>query len=313
MQRFSQAEQITIERYGEVFNRRGQNFRLQKKRPALILAYKHDGHVLPTPPGYGIGAEHNYYFSHLLNCLYDCRYCFLQGMFRSAHYVLYVNYEDFESEIDHVLAKHPDQNAYFFSGYDCDSLALESVTHFVTDTLPFFRERPRAWLELRTKSVQTRPLLKVEPFENVVVAFSLTPDSVARSLEHKAPTIERRLKVMGQLADHGWSIGLRFDPLIHGEAWQAQYEALFESVFQAIPIERIHSVSYGPLRFPKKMFKDIVQLYPEERLFAGPLEPTGAMIAYQGEIEAEMAAFCRERLSRSLDETVFFQCTPEVR
>ena len=32
---------ITIDRYGEVFNRAGQNFRLQKRAPALILAKKH--------------------------------------------------------------------------------------------------------------------------------------------------------------------------------------------------------------------------------------------------------------------------------
>jgi spore photoproduct lyase len=118
---------------------------------------------------------------------------------------------------------------------------------------------------------------------------------------------------MGQLARHGWSIGLRFDPLIYGEAWAEQYEALFDSVFKAVPIERIHSVSYGPLRFPKKMFKDIVQLYPEERLFAGPLGLVGGMTAYPEELEAEMAEFCRGKLSASLDDTVFFQCTPEIR
>ena len=128
LRRFSKAEQIVIERYGEVFNRRGQNFRLQKRQPALVLAEKHDGHVLPTPPGYGIGGEHNYYFSHLLNCVYDCRYCFLQGMYRSAHFVLFVNYEDFFAGVDAALARHSEQDVYFFSGYDCDSMALESVT-----------------------------------------------------------------------------------------------------------------------------------------------------------------------------------------
>ena len=56
---------IEIERYGEVFNRRNQNFRLQKKSPALILAKKYDGWVLPAPGGYGIGGNKNYYFSHL--------------------------------------------------------------------------------------------------------------------------------------------------------------------------------------------------------------------------------------------------------
>ena len=35
--------------------------------------------VHPVPATYGIGGDENYYFSHMLNCLYDCRYCFLQG------------------------------------------------------------------------------------------------------------------------------------------------------------------------------------------------------------------------------------------
>ena len=28
----------------------------------------------------------DWYFSHMLNCLYDCRYCFLQGMSRNHCY-----------------------------------------------------------------------------------------------------------------------------------------------------------------------------------------------------------------------------------
>ena len=55
--------------------------------------------VLEVPDNYGIGAKYNYYFSHKLNCVYDCRYWFLQGLFQSAHYVLFINYEDFMHEL----------------------------------------------------------------------------------------------------------------------------------------------------------------------------------------------------------------------
>ena len=75
---FPRARLISCERYGEVFNPRSQNFRIQKRRPALILAEKFKGHVLPAPEGFGIGDKQNFYFSHMLNCLYDCRYCFLR-------------------------------------------------------------------------------------------------------------------------------------------------------------------------------------------------------------------------------------------
>ena len=99
LSRFSNARQICIDRYGEVFNKRNQNFKLQKTNPALILAEKHKGFILPVPEGFGIGQMHNFYFSHMYNCIYDCRYCFLQGMYSSANYVLFVNYEDFLNEI----------------------------------------------------------------------------------------------------------------------------------------------------------------------------------------------------------------------
>ena len=78
--RFSDAQRIPCKHYGEVFNRAAQNFRLQKHQPSLILAEKRGQQVLPTPAGYGIGSQTNFYFSHMLNCLCDCRYCFLQGM-----------------------------------------------------------------------------------------------------------------------------------------------------------------------------------------------------------------------------------------
>ncbi len=313
LSRFPRARTVKIERYSEVFNRRTQNFRLQKRKPALILAAKHDGHVLPTPPGYGIGGTHNYYFSHMLNCIYDCRYCFLQGMYSSANYVLFVNFEDFFAAIDRVIQAHSGEPVYFFSGYDCDSLALESVSHFVREALPFFGTRPNAWLELRTKSIHLKPLFEAPALENCVVAFSLTPDAASRALEHKVPPLARRLELMGRLAKAGWPIGLRFDPLIHGEGWAEDYAQLFEQVFQAVPSSSVHSVSYGPLRFPRAMFRDIVKLYPEEPLFASPISTRGPMASYPPDTEAAMSAFCDSQLRQYVPQSRFFQCTPETK
>ena len=99
IQPFADMPKIICERYGEIFNNTNQNFRIQKKAPALILAKKYGNLVLPSPTGYGFEGGKSFYFSHMLNCIYDCRYCFLQGMYRSANYVLFVNYDDFESQM----------------------------------------------------------------------------------------------------------------------------------------------------------------------------------------------------------------------
>src|SRR6266540_1760249 len=265
--RFPRAAVVACSRFGEIFNRRGQNFRLQKKRPALILAEKHGNLVLEAPEGYGIGHRRNFYFSHLLNCPYDCRYCFLQGMYRSAHWVLFVNYQDFQE----AIARKIDEEAgtlCFFTGYDCDSLALEPLSGFASAFLPFIESAGRATFEFRTKSVRIRPLLERPPLENCVVAFSFTPPAASRALEHGVPPIFRRLEAMARLEERGWRLGLRFDPLIYHQGFEDSYRAFFREVFGRIRPERLHSVSLGAFRLPVEMYGEMERLYPEEKLFA---------------------------------------------
>ncbi len=308
-ERFPKARQVICERYGEVFNPKAQNFRLQKQDPALILAEKYKNFALPAPPGYGIGSDRNYYFSHMLNCLYDCRYCFLQGMYQSANYVLFVNYEDYQQQIREICLHSPDQPIHFFSGYDCDSLAFEPVTGFAEHFLPFFAELPNAWLELRTKSTQIRGLLKAEVEPKTIVAFSLSPDDIAKKVEHKAPTLQRRLQALVKLQDQGWKIGLRFDPLIYQHNYQQQYQQLFEQVFSYLKMDTLHSVSLGVFRLPEKYFKKIHHLYPEEVLFASPLQNKQKMVSYQSELEQEMLQYCTEQLLTYIPKSKFFPCT----
>jgi spore photoproduct lyase len=308
MTRFPQARKIICGRYGEVFNPKAQNFRLQKQKPALILAEKYKNFTMPVPSGYGIGASRNFYFSHMLNCLYDCRYCFLQGMYQSANYVLFINYEDFQDEIKQRCAETPTEPVHFFSGYDCDSLALEPVTGFAEQFLPIFETIPNAWLELRTKSTQVRSLLSREAFPRCIVAFSLNPDEIATKVEAKAPSLERRLDALLKLQTHGWQIGLRFDPMIYQLGYQQQYQHLFEQVFSVIKLESLHSVSLGAFRLPEKYFKKVHKLFPDEKLFVSPLENNQGMISYKEALEQEMTNFCTEQLLRYIPKELFFPC-----
>jgi len=308
LRRFPAASRIEIERYGEVFNLKSQNFRLQKQRPALILAKKYDRFVLDTPAGYGVGGKYNYYFYHMLNCLYDCRYCFLQGMYRSAHYLLFVNYEDYLQSIDDTLSRANGDSCWFFSGYDCDSLAMDPVTGFVGEFLPFFRQRPNAWIELRTKSTQIRSLLSMDVVPNAVVAFSFTPDNISRALESKVPTVEKRLQSMKELQSAGWTVGLRFDPLIYHDDYRRTYQELFSKVFSALDTEAIHSVTLGSFRMPKPFYKNIIQMYPEEALYAGPVAENSGVISYLGDLDEDMTGYCRRELEKVIPQTRLYSC-----
>ena len=310
--KFKNIRKIEINRYGEIFNRRNQNFKIQKENPALILAQKQRGFVIKTPEGFGIGSSKNYYFSHMYNCIYDCKYCFLQGMYSSSNFVLFVNFEDFQKQIKKTIESQPNDKITFFSGYDCDSLALENVTGFVNGMVPFFRSYPNVLFEIRTKSIQIRPLNIMEPINNCIVAYSLMPEKISKQLDTKTPSIEKRIVAMKKLAQIGWKIGLRFDPLIHGKDWKSLYSELHEEIFNSIPLNSIHSISYGTLRFPKSMFKKIHNHHPHEKLFSGPFNFGLPEIGYIDEIEQEMIEYCSKISMNIVPETTIFKCTTTI-
>lgn len=307
LDRFPKAERVICNQYNEVFNRRKQNFRFQKQQPALIIAEKSGNIVLPIPEGYGIGGKNNFYFSHMLNCIYDCRYCFLQGMYQSANLVLFINYEDFCFEIEEKIKSCQDR-PYFFSGYDCDSLALDYLSGFSEHFLKLFENYPDAFIELRTKSVQINSLLKRSALPNCVVAFSLNPQCISEELEKGTPNLAQRMRVIAKLSSKGWPIGLRFDPLIYHKNWKSEYTSLFKYVFDAIPNKNIHSVSLGQFRLPKKMFKRIHNLYPEEPIFSWGLTESNGQISYHAQQALEMQEFCLKSLHNYVPTEIIFPC-----
>lgn len=305
LERHSRARHVRIRRYGDVFNATAQNFRAQKQAPALILAAKSGRRVLPTPPGYHIGGVNNFYFAHMLNCVYDCRYCFLQGMYRSGNHVVFVNFEDFFDDMDAEAAQH-EQPSWFFTGYDCDSLALDPMTGFVNACLDRFVNSPQVQLELRTKSTQIRPLLKREAMDNVVVAYSLSPEAIVAAEEHGTPSLAKRLDALQRLQQAGWKIGLRFDPLLYADNFDALYGPFFEQVFAALDTDAIHSVSLGTFRLPKGFHKRMVTLYPDARLLATGLMPSGGNVTYPPEVEQRMTDFCEQRILATLRDDQYF-------
>lgn len=307
LQKLKPEQIILCDNYKEVFNPRAQNFRRQKQSPAVILAEKKGTRIFSAPAGFGIGGEQNYYFSHLLNCPYDCRYCFLQGMYSSANYVIFINYEEYMADIK-VMNEKAAEPLYFFSGYDGDSLAFEPVTHFVKEFLPFFRTLDNAILELRTKSTNVKELLRQTAFPHCVVAFSLTPEEISQLTEHKVPAVAKRLQAMRQVAEKGWPIGLRFDPLIYHPDFKRLYEKLIAAIFAVIQPQYLHSVSLGPLRFPEKMYQKIVKLYPQDPLLAGPLYSQGKVVSYPKELEQRMKSSVQEILKQYVDQTLLFEC-----
>ena len=228
-------------------------------------------------------------------------------MYRSANYVVFVNYEDFFAQISETVSEST-AVSWFFSGYDCDSIAMEPVTGFMHEALKQFEKLPRAQLEIRTKSTQIRSLLHRDAIANCIVAFSFSPEKVSRTLEHGVPTLEKRIRAMQKLQNNGWKIGLRLDPIVFSPSLQTDYEKLLQKIFSSIDAAQIHSVSYGMFRLPKPFFRKMIKLYPHEKLFSMPLTEQKSQVSFTREIEQKSHTIVHSELLKYVDESVIFPC-----
>ena len=173
LQHFPKARIIEIHHYKDVFCRRKQNSSLQNQAPMLILAEKKGRLVYEgAPVCQSFGNAYFYYTSCVMNCLYNCEYCYLKGMYPSGNIVIFVNLEDIFQEVEGILQKHP---VYLCVSYDTDLMALEDVTGFVEEWLAFAARQENLKIEIRTKCGRTDLWEKFPPQENVSFAFTLSP------------------------------------------------------------------------------------------------------------------------------------------
>ena len=294
MERVNPKNIIYCNNYKEIFNPRNQNFKLQKIKPSLILAKKNRNLLTQIPKNFSIGGQKNFYFSHMLNCIYDCRYCFLQGMFNSANYVVFINYNDFKKEIYKKIEQYKSETIHFFSGYDCDSLALEPMTNFFSIFMKNLYLPQNVLIELRTKSTQINFLLERKVIQNFLIAFSLNPESIIKSIEHKTPSLKKRIHSIKCLANKGWKVGLRFDPIIKVNNYKSIYKDFFKFIFYSLREIKIHSATIGSLRMPDTFLKKITKLYPNES--------SSSYRSLDKEINEEVTKFCMNEVSKYIDK-----------
>jgi len=113
---------------------------------------------------------------------------------------------------------------------------------------------------------------------------------------------------MAKLAQKGWRLGLRFDPLIYTDNFIDQYKQLITDIFAQIPSHAIHSVSIGPLRFPTKMYQKLTKLYPKDKLLAHPLTKRGKIVSYTSDLEDTMKNQVLSLLYPHVDKALIFEC-----
>lgn len=296
--RSGSAQIITIDHYKDVFNRKGQNYREQKNCPSLILAKNSSSCLYEgAPVCQDFGNSHFFYSSCVMNCLYDCEYCYLQGMYPSADIVVFVNLEDTFSQLEEMLKE---KEIYLCISYDTDLLALEGLLGHVKRWSDFAASHKGLTIECRTKSAVTAPLEALTASDRFILAWTLSPPAVQSAWEHHTPSLDRRLDAIEKVLSLGFPLRLCFDPLLAIKDWQAAYEALFEEVFRRIPPDRIRDASIGCFRVPKDFMKAMRKQRRDSLILQYPYASENGILSYDKNLAEEMLSFCTFQLTKRM-------------
>lgn len=302
---FPSAKVVEINHYKDIFCRSRQNYRLQHRSQNLILAAR-QGTLLyeGAPVCQSFGNRFFYYTSCIMNCIFDCEYCYLKGMYPSGNLVIFVNLEDFFAEVEQKLKSHP---LYLCVSYDTDILALEKIAGYAKEWCDFTREHENLTIEIRTKCVN-RPFIRtVQPDSGVVFGFTLSPQTVIEKYEHYTPSLSERLLCVQEMLRAGFPVRLCFDPMIYLPEWREHYSEMLEQVCETVDLSEILDVSVGTFRISQDYLKKMRKQEPDSAVVWFPYQKENGYYHYPSGLMEQMECFLAERLERNISREKIFR------
>ena len=181
-------------------------------------------------------------------CNFDCAWCYLNGTFRFRPHGKEPYMKDF-GRISKDLREYFSEvrkPSLLNSGELSDSLVFEGNGGALSKMIiPMFKGQVRHKLLIVTKSANVGKVLRTDSQERVVVSFSINADKVAKKWERKAPAPLARLKAARKLAEAGYKIRIRLDPIVPIDGWEKEYKTIIDAIFRNLKPERI---TLGSLR-----------------------------------------------------------------
>jgi spore photoproduct lyase len=202
------------------------------------------------------------------NCPIDCSYCILQEYINNPAITVYTNYSQILTEIRTLSQYNPHRILRIGTGELTDSLALDPVTGLSEKLIREIQQLPNVLLELKTKTENVEHLLHLNP-EKVVLSWSVNPEQLVKTEEHRSAGILKRLESAQKAVQKGYLIGFHFDPIIYSNNWESDYVKLIDTMSACLPDENIAWISLGALRYPTLLKQIARNRFPSSPIFSG--------------------------------------------
>lgn len=292
---FSKSKIVIIDHYKDIFSRNKQSFSMQKKSKKIILAKKRDNYLYNgSEMCDNFGYNNFYYTNDIMNCIYDCEYCYLQGMYPSSNIVIFVNIEDTINALKHLSIE---DNIFVCISYDSDILALENVTGFAKDWYDAVKGNNKLILELRTKSANSNFFKNVSPIDNFILAWTLSPEYIISNFEKNTPSLKNRINTIKKALENKWNVRICFDPLLYISDYKKHYKEMIDIVFKEININDVYDISIGTFRIGKDLYKNMKQKNKKSYILAYPFVEKNGHLCYNDNHNFELINFVTNKIN----------------
>ena len=180
-------------------------------------------------------------------CPYNCSYCYLKGTFR------FFQLDDGRIPVRFKKEREIIRAIRTFLTLDlpktilntselADGLCAESKVFygkaFSEYIMPFFEGTKHKVLFL-SKGTNVKNFLKHEWQKNAILSWTINAFPVAERWEKLAPHPRARIAAAKKVADAGYEVRVRIDPMVAIEDYAAHYQNLLDDLFEATVPERI--------------------------------------------------------------------------
>lgn len=250
------------------------------------------------------------------NCPMDCSYCFLQEYVAdNPGLQIFTNYAEAFTELDRVARDAQALPLRIGTGELADSLAFDRMTRISADLVDYFAGRPNLTLELKTKTAEIDNLLTRDPKGRTLVSWSLSPERVFRTSEHRTAPPEARLGAARKVLEAGYKVAFHLDPIIAYDGAERDYARLIEQLGDFIPPARLSFISLGGLRMTPSLRKRARERFLADPMLVGEdvLSPDGRYRTFTP-LRLRLYHRLREQISRIAPALPIYLCmeTPDI-
>ncbi len=210
----------------------------------------------------------DYQLPLISGCTGQCEYCYLNTKLGDRPYTkVFVNIDD----ILGVAKKYIDasESTVVFEGAaTSDPVPVEPYTDVLKTSIEYFANEPKGLFRFVTKFTDVDSLINLDHKNHTTIRFSLNADRIIREYEHFTPSFSKRIDASKKIMSADYPSGFIIAPIFIYPGWKDDYSDLFEKVYDSIPANYKHDISFEVIshRYTLTAKDKILSIYPESTL-----------------------------------------------